>query len=134
MSWASRVTAAAHLPQITVTTEHVTANQQREFVTAANSASPSRPRSLSVSTAHGTRQVTTTIYPPTTVLPEGRTDVSYGSVIRGDDTHRTHTHPGGTPHTPGSGLVSGSTSTPSERARLNAAGTATTLGPWTRRN
>lgn len=132
MSYASRAAASAHLPQVTTTTENVSAPQRREFVTAASALLPARPRSTSVSTANGTRQVTTTIHPPSATHPSGRTIVQHGPVTRGDDTNRSHTHPGGGPHVPGPGLVPGTTSTPAQRALLTASGTSTTLGAWSK--
>ena len=126
MSGWSRTTASH-------TTEHQSAPQRREFVTSHNQTVAGRPRSTSVSTANRYRTVTATTYPAGHFrYPDGATVTTHSPWVRGDDTDRQHTHPGGTAHTPGSGLVEGSTSTPTQRQLLNEARStfSSTLGDW----
>ena len=95
------------LPEIR--TETRSGTQKREFTTLTATSSQ---RSTSVSRRHESRTFT---YDPVT----NRASNTQPWVHTGD-TGRVHTHPGGTPHTPTSAVIGGTTTTPLERLQLDA--------------
>lgn len=95
-------------PKPSVFTETRRGTQTREFTTRAGSSL------RSVSTSRRKEQRTNTIAPDASTYTPG-------PWVHIEDTNRSHTHPGGAPHTPTAapGSVPGLTSTPIQRVQLN---------------